>query len=309
MMRRQIVGSVRAAESTTRIAERLLDLDKPVVEMPRYVQELRDAAQFAKEAGDPNLFQQAVEDFRSTVNRLGEKGGRAGQYTVRSAAQQLIKELERAKPEQIEKIVDRWVLDRARYQARVIARNELVEAFRDSYVQTTGGQDYTKGYRWNLSTSHPAADICDIYAEQDIDGLGPGGYLPESIPSTPHTCCICYLTAIMDCDHFKRQIAEAKGTKAPAEAWKKKTHRDATALLKSMPEGKRLEILGPTRVKALKEGKKVVTDRGRILPVYKVMGTPKPQVSRGPSVNVSPIVKSDRASMVRPFPVVPPAKD
>lgn len=307
-MRRQIMGSVRAGESTIRVAERLLDTGRPAVELPQYVTELKDAAKFAQMQGDPNIYLEAVERWKGRVERLGQGKLQPGSYSVRTSGQQLIKELQKAKPEQIDKIIDRWVLDRARHQARLVARHETVEACRDTYRKSTEEQPYTHGYRWTLSGSHPAQDVCDIYAEQDTDGLGPGGYAASNVPSTPHPACLCHQVAIIDRNHFRRQLAKARGEKAPPKAWKKRTHRTAEQWLKSIPAQKRLAILGPTRAEALRQGKAVVDRTGKPLPVYQVTGKPKPKIKHGPRVEATPIVRRDRESMVRPFPNVPPAE-
>lgn len=307
-MRRQIVGSVRAGESVTRVAERLLDIDNPIVEVPRYARELKEAAQFAKATGDPNLYEKAVDKWRGTIERLGEKGTKPGAYTIRSAGQQLVKDLRKAKPDQIDDIVKRWVMDRARYQARLVARNEAVEAYRDAYQKSTQDKEYVKGYRWVLSGSHVLGCDCEIFANQDLDGLGPGGYAPDAIPSIPHPACLCALVAIIDRKHFRRKLAEARGQKAPAESWKKRTNKTAEDWLKKQPKSKQLHIMGPTRTKALEDGLRVTEKRGKMRPVHEILGQPPPKRSGGLPVRAKPIIRRDRENMVRPFPTVRPAK-
>ncbi len=160
-MGRALDASFKAGERTTRIAERLLDAGEPIVELPGYVQELADAARKGRVAGVASPFEGAVKRWQGQVNRLGQGATReAGEYTIRSATQQLVKDLRKAKPEAVDKIVDRWVLEKARYQARVVARTESVQALRDSQVASAREQPWCHGIRWTLSPNHPKADVC-----------------------------------------------------------------------------------------------------------------------------------------------------
>lgn len=306
-MRRQITGSVRAGETVTRVAERLLDIDKPIVRLPRHVAELRDAARMALQQGDQNHYLRAVDKWRSTVERLGQGAtGKAGEYSIRSATQQLVKDLGTAKVEQLDEIVDRWVVERARYQARMVARSEAAEAFREVYKETNSKQPYVVGYRWTPSGSHPRPDVCDVLASQDLDGLGAGGYKAGNTPTTPHPHCLCTLVAIVDSAHFKRELAKAKGAEEPAKPWesgKRETGQDWVA---RQPEAYQRRLLGPTRFAAMKAGQHVIDQKGRLKPVHEVTGGPKRPLRLGPAVPAAPAIRRDRLGQVRPFPKVPP---
>jgi hypothetical protein len=313
-MRRQIVTSVRAGESVTRVAERLLDIDKPIVRLPQHVRELRDAAVMALHQGDRNIYDEAVQKWRSQVERLGQgpEGG-PGAHTIRSATQQLVKDLGSAKLEQIDHIAERWVLERARYQARVIARTETVEAFRDVYKETTAKQPYVVGYRWQLSGGHPRPDVCDTYAHQDIDGLGPGGYLPGNIPGTPHPHDLCSQVAIVDNNYFKRELAKRRGTEEPDKPWESGQKLSGADWLKQQSEAFQKRLLGPTLHKAFSAGRNVLDPTGKALPVHVVLGRPRPERRLGRAVDATGAIRRDRArGQVRPFPSVgqrePPRK-
>lgn len=86
--------------------------------------------------------------------------------------------------------------DNPRYQAMRIARTEIVTAHREAHIQSCIDQntgqlkEYIAAVGWRLSMSHPHIDICDVWADDDGDGLGPGNYLPENVPSDhPHGLC------------------------------------------------------------------------------------------------------------------------
>ncbi len=315
-MRRQIVASQRAGESTTRIAERLLDLDRPKVEIPQHVQDLRHAARVALEAGDRNFYEEAVGRWEARIGRLGEGvpggGRRAGAYTMRSATQQLVRELRSARPDQVRHVVDRWVLERARHQARVVARTETVEAYRDTYRQATAKQPYVKGYRWVLSNRHPNPDVCDLLANQNLHEMGPGGYPDGDVPLTPHPLDLCSQVAIIDEAHFRRQLARERGEPEPPQPWQAGPRENAQQWLGRQPASFQRALLGPTRMRMMANGRDVIAPNGVPIPVHALRGVPPPVRLRGPRVAVSPIIAADRARMAESFtglpgaPAVPP---
>jgi len=299
-----IQGSIRAGESVTRTAERILQKDKPIAIVPRYATELADAAKFARGNGDPNLYEDAVKKWRASVSKLGQGVAKTtGDYTIRSASQQLVNDLRKAKAEQVDKIVDRWVLDKARYHARVLARNEAVEAFRDVQLRSLEGQKWAPGVRWKLSGAHPRPDICDVLANQDLYGLGPGGYPADKVPAR-HPSCMCLQSTIVDTDYFKRELAALHGTREPARPWESGKRENGNVWLRRQPASVQEAIAGPTRAKLLARGRDVMTgDKSAFAPVHELLGQPKPE-QRVLRVDATGIVAADRAKMVQPFPAL-----
>ncbi|MEQ8721016.1 MAG: hypothetical protein RID81_07045 [Sandaracinaceae bacterium] len=303
-MRRQIVASIRAGEGVIRTAERLLDLDNPTVRMPEHVRALRDAAK----AG-PRELRAEVARWRGRVARLGQGPGRkAGAYTVRSATQHLIKRIRgRVHPGQIDRAVQRWALDRARYQARLVARTETKQAYSRAYHESTRRQTFVKGYRWTLSSAHERDDDCDVLAEQSVSNLGPGGYPSSDIPVPPHPGDLCYLVAIVDPDHFERVRASEAGEPEPPRGWERGEPQSGADWLRAQPRARQVSILGPTRARILREHpERVVRPDGSIRPVWEAMGLRGPPHRRpGPPLPARPLIRADRASMVEPFPAAP----
>lgn len=305
-MRRQIVGSVRSGEATVRIAERLLDIDDPIVRLPKHVVELKRAERMSLASGDRNVYDKAAKKWASTIERLGAT---SPELSIRSATKQLVKDLKKAKVGQIDGIVDRWTLERARHQARVIARSEVVSGYRDQVQRQAADKDYTVGFRWTLSGSHPAPDVCDALASQDLDGLGPGGYLPGNVPAIPHPSDLCSVSPIVDENHFGRERAKLKGTREPPKPWLSGKKVTGEQWLKGKPAAFQKQLLGPSRFEAFRRGKTVLDAGGTPIPVHKVLGIPKQKRTLGPAVVTGPIIKRDRASMVRPFPTVAPSRN
>lgn len=81
------------------------------------------------------------------------------------------------------------------YAARRLGRTELNNAFHTSQIRTANQNPWVTGAKWNLSRSHPKADVCDQYAtEVHYRGGEPGVYPKADIPRKPHPQCYCYVT-------------------------------------------------------------------------------------------------------------------
>lgn len=89
---------------------------------------------------------------------------------------------------------------------------------------------------------------CDLLANQNLYGLGPGGYPPDAVPRTPHPSCLCSQTAIIDEQHFERELAELEGTEPPPETWNVGGEQTAAEWLATQPEALQRQLLGPTRL-------------------------------------------------------------
>lgn len=86
-----------------------------------------------------------------------------------------------------------------KHHAMRLVRTEINNSQRESSIRATmdaGGnlKSYISGIRWNLSSSHPHADICDVWAGGGSEGLDPGVYLPNDAP-LDHPHGLCFVTA------------------------------------------------------------------------------------------------------------------
>jgi hypothetical protein len=300
-MRQTIQDSVRAGEKITRTAERLLDADAPLVELPRYVRELSDAARLRP--GEPNAYAAAVKRWQGQVARLGQGAElKAGEYTIQSATRELVRKLQTAKPEQIDKVVNRWILEKARYQARVIARHESVEAARRSARESLSKQPWNHGVRWTLSGAHAKPDQCDLYASVDMHGLGPGGYPLDKVPAK-HVSCTCFEAAIVDQHYQDRELAKARGEEEPPKPWLSGKQETPEDWLRSQPVSALRSIVGPNRAELVRKGHKVLEPGAAgFRPVHELLGRSKTVRTTGRVADVRPLIAADRASMVRPLP-------
>src|SRR5690606_16622393 len=83
-----------------------------------------------------------------------------------------------------------------KWNALRLARTETNNALRLAHALGAQTSVIVKGIRWALSRSHPEYDICDIWATQDLYGLGPGVYPPDKLPPG-HPNCLCYLVDVL----------------------------------------------------------------------------------------------------------------
>lgn len=300
-----IQNSIRAGETTTRTAERFLHVSQPTVELPRYVQELSKAARFPRGPGDPNLYEDAVKKWQRQIDRLGQGANKThGEFTIKSATQQLVKDLRKAKPAQVDKIVDRWILERARYQARTVARNEGIEAARDVQLKGYAEQPWVVGVRWTLSSAHPKQDICDVLAEQNLYDLGPGCYPIDKVPAR-HVSDLCVVSSVVDSDYLKREANKLRNEPEPPKPWQGAPKLSSQEWLLKQPLAVQHRVAGPTRAELARQGVNVFTRDGSALkPVYQLLEKPKPKINYGPKVDASKVVEKDRQSMVMPFPAL-----
>jgi len=94
---------------------------------------------------------------------------------------------------------------RLKYNLRRLARTEINNAYREGHIHAARQSPWVEGVKWNLSGSHPKVDICDTWASQDLDGLGPGVYTFETVP-LDHPNGLCFLTNLIASDEKLESI-------------------------------------------------------------------------------------------------------
>lgn len=297
-MSRELGITMRSGASVQATAQRLLEVDDATVYLPRYVRDLRAAVQ----GGESVRLRATIRRHLASVERLTDP-------ELRAAGRELLRRARTATQADLDRQLRYWVRDRALYQERVVARTETARAHQQAFVESTRGQEWVKGYRWELSPNHPRPDICDVYAQQSIDGLGPGGYLGDSIPALPaHPNCLCFTTAIIDEHHFEREMAAVTGAEPPPEAWKSPTRETGVEWLQRNPE-LRATILGPGRNGVFGvDPTRVVGPRGEIRPLWQALGrSPPTRVLTRQRVRVAAVDPFGEAGSRRFGPSAPPS--
>lgn len=259
-MARAIQDSLQANETMVKVADRIREVTPGDFRqrIPAHIKDLRDAARKAAVTGQTNHLQRAVTQFNKKIDRLGAA---RPEFSIQRATREFRDNIVSATKDQIDAHVETYMQERALNHARMIARHETIEAYRDSYVAAQKGKGYVKGIRWELSDAHPEPDECDILASQDLYGLGPGGYPEDGIPDTPHPNDLCFQTSIIDEQHFERIRAKQQGKREPSKPWLSgKTETGAEWLAKQSKEY-RERLLGPTRSRIFESNPDAVLTR------------------------------------------------
>ena len=256
---KEIQSALRAGESMEAIAKTIMRKSPPAIQMPKYIAEIQEAAKDAARLGQPNLLTDAVKKYQRQIDKLGSSAGPL--FDARANTRRFLTDVRGATEKQIDEHARRYVNEKARQHAVTVARTETIHSYRDGYYKSVKGKPWNKGIRWNLGDSHPKPDICDVLANQDVHGLGPGGYPMSAIPENPHPNCMCYQTAIIDRDHFKRQQAKRDGKRQPPKRWESGKKQTGSQWLRTKSERYQRDVLGPTRAKALKRAPDKVMDK------------------------------------------------
>lgn len=81
--------------------------------------------------------------------------------------------------------------------AERIARTEAARAWADGFAEKYMDDDSVVAFQWKLASRHPKFDICDLYAEANLYGLGKGIYPKNATPRLPvHPHCLCHLAPV-----------------------------------------------------------------------------------------------------------------
>lgn len=119
------------------------------------------------------------------------------------------------------------------YQARRLFRTELNRAHGEAYM--AGGEEVEDfaGWRFLLSSGHPAPDICDMHARANLYGLGPGVYpTRELCPWPAHPNTLSYVEIV-----FRDEITnEDRAGRTSRLDW-----------LKGQPQNMQAAVLGSKR--------------------------------------------------------------
>lgn len=114
----------------------------------------------------------------------------------------------------IDKALDVAVQERYRYFANRIAQTELARAQNAQIARELMADDEVQVVQVVLSASHPAPDMCDVFARQNAWGLGAGCYPKAHAPLAPyHPHCRCSLLQ-------RRDLSAANAKHDPEAAMK-----------------------------------------------------------------------------------------
>ena len=204
-------------------------------DLPKYLQKVREAT--------GNDLQALAEQRQAidNINRLAKNG--APNKALQAAYNELLEAVQKGNEKAIEKAVEVAVNEKSRYVAERITRTEMARAWADGFIAKIKDDADVVAVKFKLSSRHPVFDICDMYAKADMYGLGAGIYPKDKLPPLPvHPHCLCrYVEVIegeVDMKQQRDQVREA------GDKW-----------LNSLPEARRVQVLGRKGLKAWEDGK------------------------------------------------------
>lgn len=199
--------------------------------IPQYLQKVVD---FARRSDMTALDEQAllakVRKAQRLVDKLGQNG--APNIALRSAYTELLDAVSKDSEKALERAVKTACEEKSRYVAERIARTESARAWANGFVERYGADESVVAYQWKLASRHPEFDICNLYAEANLWGLGDGIFPKDKTPSLPaHPHCLCHLAPV-----YRSELAGKKAkdqTDAAGRAW-----------IENLPEKSQKALLG-----------------------------------------------------------------
>ena len=164
--------------------------------IPKYLQKVVDFARRSDMSAESQAdVLRAVRRARKQVARLGEHG--APNQALKTAYSKLLDIVVDGSENALTRAVHTAVEENSRYVAERIARTESARAWADGFAERYMDNERVVAFQWKLASRHPKFDICDLYAEANLYGLGRGIYPKDATPRLPvHPHCLCHLAPI-----------------------------------------------------------------------------------------------------------------
>lgn len=211
-------------------------------EMPKYLQDIVNFARRSElTTADSAQMLQLVRRARRQVALIGEHS--APNQALRTAYSELLNAVADGSETALDRAVHVALEEKSRYVAERIARTEAARAWADGFHARYDTDDDVAAYKWTLSSRHPHYDICDLYAQANLWGLGPGIFPKDKTPILPvHPHCLCHLSLVyvteIDMSRQRNQIKDG-----------------GDAYLKRQSHLKRCHLLGIDGARAWEQGR------------------------------------------------------
>lgn len=240
-MEEAIRYSVFSGRSAMETARSLRDFRGaiPETQLTKLLDDLVAKARAAMAAtGDPRALA-AFQKSKAVIDRYAAQLLRAETgmgAATESAIAGIVKAVERSNALAIDRAVHWWSYDKQAYHLRAVARTEIARGYSEGFV-ANADEPWVVGFKWNVETGVARKrDVCDLYATQNLYGLGPGIYPFGKQPTCPaHTNCNCYYTEWID---------ERVGDDDPRPPAPPERANAAASALRSMSADERRAILG-----------------------------------------------------------------
>lgn len=190
-----IAEAIKKGESVQKTALALFDgygygHILPTQDIPEFMKKLSEIGKLTDYKG---------QKFRKTLRAVERQLKRVNAQGMKIAYNKIKEVIEMGNEKKINKAVYVATQERTRYFARRIARTELARAYGDGEMAKWENDDDCVAFQWKLSSGHPCYDICDLYANADLYGMGKGIFPKDKVPRLPaHPNCMCHLRPVME---------------------------------------------------------------------------------------------------------------
>lgn len=191
-------------------------------DLPKYMDDLirwtRRSRKNLTEAEMKDL-QRAIRKVRAQADELIDDKSTYNHF--RTSLRTLLDRTDKGSEKSVQKAISAAIEEKSRYVAERIARTEAARARYDAFIARYGEDDSVAAYKWTLGSRHPVEDICDLYAEADLYGLGKGVFPKDKAPVCPaHPHCLCHYAPVYESEIEGRK--PSKDIEANGNAWLKK---------------------------------------------------------------------------------------
>lgn len=167
-------------------------------QLPQYLDELTRWTRRSRE----NLSQEELKDLQRAIRKVKYQADdlvddRATYNHFRTSLRELMDKLEHGSEKAAQRALQNAIQEKSRYVAERIARTEGARARYDAFIAQAGEDEDVVAYKWKLGSRHPTEDICDMYANADLYGLGKGVFPKDKvIPQPAHPHCLCHYAPV-----------------------------------------------------------------------------------------------------------------
>lgn len=191
-------------------------------DLPKYMDDLmrwtRRSRENLTEAERRDL-QRAIRKVQAQADELIDDKSTYNHF--RTSLRTLLDRIDKGSEKSVQKAISAAIEEKSRYVAERIARTEAARARYDAFIARYGEDDSVVAYKWTLGSRHPVEDICDMYAEADLYGLGKGVFPKDKAPVCPaHPHCLCHYAPVYESEIEGRK--PSKDIEANGNAWLKK---------------------------------------------------------------------------------------
>lgn len=167
--------------------------------LPEYLEQLLsdvDEAASGADVAKDEAMKAVIKDVKKAARNVSRLSGMTnGSMNLKTAYKALLKALEMFDDKLVENTARTAIEEKSRYIADRIARTEAARAYAQSTFDKYANDKDIVAYKWTLSSRHPCDDICDLYANADLYGMGKGVFPKDKFPVLPvHPNCLCHMT-------------------------------------------------------------------------------------------------------------------